>query len=97
MKQMLTVLVIALSAALPAAADAACYVEYKAKRDNPLRLQYGVALLPGNVCPTRDSAAAQLVQRLDRAGWTLLTVQSLSTAEPSAQMKANAGEFYLRY
>ncbi|HGG65793.1 MAG TPA: hypothetical protein ENK34_14610, partial [Rhodobacteraceae bacterium] len=28
------------------AADAACYADYKAKRDNPLKLHYGVVELP---------------------------------------------------
>ncbi|WP_417722417.1 hypothetical protein [Salipiger sp.] len=97
MTQMLTALTLTLALALPAASEAACFVEYKAKRDEPLKLQYGIAALPVAVCPSRDSAAAQLGPRLDRAGWTLLTVQSLSTAEPTAKMKANAGEFYLRF
>ncbi|EPX87090.1 hypothetical protein [Salipiger mucosus] len=97
MKTWLRTLAVALALALPAAADAACYVEYKAKQDGPLRLHYGIALLHSATCPSRDSAAAQLVQRLDRNGWTLLTVIAVSTGEPSGKKKANAGDYYLRF
>ncbi|HBM59643.1 hypothetical protein ACFSDD_01550 [Salipiger marinus] len=83
---------------LPAsAAQAACFVEYKAKQDNPLRLHYGISTLPGAACPPANAAAAQMEIRLDRNGWTLLNVVHLSAEEPSAEKKANAGDFYLRY
>ncbi|WP_353475456.1 hypothetical protein PVT71_18025 [Salipiger sp. H15] len=79
------------------AAQADCYAEYKAKQDDPLRLQYGIALLPTETCPSKNTAAAQLEIRLDRNGWTLLSVVALSEKPPSEEKKKNAGEFYLRY
>ena len=82
---------------LPAAAQAACYAEYKAKKDNPLRLHYGIMQLGSGECPGANRARRQVAQRLSGAGWTLLAVTSLSDTPPSDQQRANAGEFYLRY
>ena len=52
------------------AAQAACYADYKAKQDGPLRLHYGVAEVSGDC--TTDSAASQLDGRLGDNGWQLL-------------------------
>ena len=57
-------------------ASAACYAEYKAKRDNPLELFYNVAQI-GAPC-TRASARAQLSALLASQGLTLLKVLSVS-------------------
>ena len=43
---------------MPAAAQAACYADYKAKQDAPLRLHYGVAEISEPCTPA--SAEAQL-------------------------------------
>lgn len=80
--------------ALTSAAQADCFVEYKAKRDAPLRLHYGILALPGGCPAMPDEATAA---RLASAGWTLLTVVSSSETSPSAQQKANAGDFFLRF
>ena len=80
--------------ALPASAD--CFAEYKAKRDDPLRLHYGIMALPAP-CPDRRAAAGALAPRLAAAGWTLLDVVALSTTQPTDEMQANAGQHYLRY
>lgn len=58
------------------AASAACTVEYKAKRDNPLRLEFGVTTVPDSACTkaaARSIVAAQLAQR----GWQLLNIVSV--------------------
>lgn len=81
-------------AALPAAAGADCYAEYKAKQDDPLRLHYGILRLSG---PCPDRAEDVLRGRLAGTGWTLLDVVALSPDEPDDDRKADAGEFYLRY
>jgi len=91
MKQMLLTLVL-LSAASAVRAD--CFVEYKAKMDNPLRLHYGILALPGG-CPGDPSDATRA--RLASAGWTLLTVLGASPEQPDAQKEANAGVHFLRY
>ena len=94
MKQIALILALAL---LPAASQAACYADYKAKQDNPLRLHYGVMQISPGGCPAPGAAAAQVAARLTGTGWTLLNVVSVSTAPPSAQQKADAGDYYLRY
>ncbi|WP_407491889.1 hypothetical protein [Pseudooceanicola sp. MF1-13] len=65
--------VLALSLA-PAAAQAACTVEYKAKQDNPLRLTVGT-LQVSSCDPTK--AAAEVRAHLAQQGWTLLKVLSV--------------------
>lgn len=77
MKHM-TLSILALGALLAAgAADAACRVEYKAKRDNPLRLEFGSADLPDEACSSKQAAAAALAPRLEQQGWTLLAIVSM--------------------
>lgn len=77
-----------------ASADAACFADYKAKRDSPLRLHYGVIRLPDAAC----SAPAQAIrQRIARDGWTLLTVIGTFDAAGAEERRRDAGEFYLRY
>lgn len=80
---------------LAPAAEAACYADYKAKQDNPLRLHYGVAEITG-AC-TAANASVQLPARLAQGGWTLLSVVSLFDETRLAEKEANAGAFFLRY
>ncbi|QDC08103.1 hypothetical protein FHY55_02095 [Oceanicola sp. D3] len=97
MKTLLTLPAAALALALAAApAGAACYAEYKAKQDNPLKLHYGVMEL-GNACPPRGEAQAQIAARLQRGGWVLLNVISLFEGTPSKAQQQNAGSNFLRY
>lgn len=81
---------------VPQAGLAACYVEYKAKQDQPLQLHYGILSLSGS-CPDRSAAARAAASRLAAGGWDLLNVVGLSSATPSATQRANAGAYYLRY
>ncbi|MDV4144808.1 MULTISPECIES: hypothetical protein [Shimia] len=60
----------------PAAASAACYVEYKAKRDTPYALIYDVATV-GGPC-TRQDAKARLARQLKSQGLVLLKVISVT-------------------
>ncbi len=69
---------LALGACLAAGtADAACQVQYKAKRDNPLKLDFGTASLPDEACASEAAAAAALAPRLAEKGWTLLSIVSI--------------------
>ncbi len=77
--------------ALPA--NAACFADYKAKRDNPLRLHYGVAQVE---CDGGDVRIA-LQDRLRQQGWTLLNVMSQFGPEGLEERKASAGEYFLRF
>ncbi|MGY9047073.1 MAG: hypothetical protein ACKVKF_08410 [Rhodobacterales bacterium] len=76
-------------------AQAACYADYKAKQDNPLRLHYGVAELSG-AC-TIQAAQAELGARLSSQGWTLLNVVSVFDEAGLNQRKSSAGQYYLRF
>ncbi len=92
MKTILTTLLVLLAATT---AQAACYADYKAKQNEPLRLQYGVAQING-AC-TESDAAAELAPRLASAGWTLLNVVSVFDEHGLQERRDSAGEFYLRY
>ena len=83
-----------LAIAAPAHAD--CYADYKAKRDNPLRLHYGVAQVPDDAC-NKKAAAAVIAPRVARDGWTLLNVVSIFGPEGLAERKQSAGAYFLRY
>lgn len=72
-----------------------CYADYKAKKDNPLRLHYGVMELRQNC--TRKSANREVRRRIARDGWTLLNVLSVFEAPQLAGKEQSAGKFYLRY
>jgi len=77
MKQKIFPLVMAaaIATATTSAAQAACYAEYKAKRDNPFALFYEVAQISGPC--TVANATAQLGARLAGQGLTLLKVMSV--------------------
>lgn len=77
------------------AAQAACYADYKAKQDDPLRLQYGVAEVFGDCSPA--SAAVELTPRLAAAGWQLLEVQGVFDETGLEERRESAGENFLRY
>ena len=87
--------VVVLAGALPSAAQ--CYADYKAKQDNPLRLQYGVAELPSSACGDARAAAAHLAPRLERDGWILLQIMSTFGPDGLESRREDAGRFFLRY
>ena len=60
--------------ALPATAQAACIAEFKAKQDNPLRLQHGEMQVSSCDMAT---ATAEVTARLAQQGWILLKIVSL--------------------
>ena len=76
-------------------AQAACYADYKAKQDDPLRLHYGVAEVRGD-CSV-GSAEDQLRDRLAGNGWQLLNVLGVFDDAGLDERKDSAGEFFLRY
>ncbi len=57
------------------AANAACSVEYKAKRDNPLKLFHDVAQVNGDC--NIAAVTQKLEKRLKKKGLTLLKVLSV--------------------
>lgn len=88
------VFAIALLGAAPA--SAACYADYKAKQDNPLRLHYGVVKLADNACD-KSAAGPVIGKRISKDGWTLLTVISVFDDSALSGKKASAGAYFLRY
>lgn len=78
-----------------APAEAACFADYKAKRDDPLRLHYGVAEIRED-CAV-EAAAEELRPRLSEAGWELLNIVSVFDDEGLEEREESAGEFYLRF
>ncbi|MDF1855020.1 hypothetical protein [Pseudooceanicola sp.] len=84
----------ALSLATPLAAQAACYADYKARRDSPLKLHYGVMQVSS--CSS-GAAKSEVAARLAQNGWTLLNVLSVFDDTGLEQRKANAGQYYLRF
>ena len=78
-------------------AQAACYADYKAKKDNPLRLHYGVVQLTDGACGNPGQAQAEVSAKVARGGWTLLNVVSTFSDGGLNQRKASAGEFFLRF
>lgn len=76
-------------------AQAACYADYKAKRDDPLRLHYGVAEISGD-CSVA-SAQAQLNTRLAADNWQLLSVEGVFDDAGLEERQTSAGDYYLRY
>ena len=86
----------ALLSVLAVPAGAECYADYKAKQDDPLRLQYGVAAVPDDAC-SKEGAAGVLQPKLAADGWTLLNVISTFGPEGLEERKASAGEYFLRY
>jgi hypothetical protein len=96
MKPKATVLALLAGLAIAGPAHAECYADYKAKRDNPLRLHYGVAEVPDAAC-NKNAAAAAIAPRVARDGWTLLNVMSIFGPEGLAERKQSAGAYFLRY
>lgn len=78
-----------------ASAQEACYADFKASREDPLQLLYGVSEVEGEC--TVAEAARELGPRIAGDGWQLLEV--LSTFGPSGleERRESAGEYYLRY
>ncbi len=86
----------ALPMALPGSAEAAeCYADYKAKKDNPLKLHYGIIQLESGC--KRGPAKAEVSARIGDSGWKLLNVLSVFGPEGLNQRRGNAGRFFLRF
>lgn len=87
----------ALGLVLAGPASAACFADYKAKRDNPLKLHYGVIELADTACQSKEAAAKDIARRLAASGWTLLNVLTIFDESGLEERKHSAGNFYLRF
>lgn len=95
MKTALAITAFALTLTQAVPAQAACFADYKARRDNPLELHYGVAQIDG-AC-TKANAQGQLRGRLARDGWRLLNVLQVFDESGLDSRRGSAGPFFLRY
>lgn len=84
-----------LALSLPSVATAECLFAYKAKRDNPLQLHYGVISIRGEC--QRASAVQEANDRLASSGWSLLVLLEQVEESKLNQYKEKAGEYFLRY
>ncbi len=78
-------------------ASAACFADYKAKKENPLRLHYGVMELDAEPCRMSKAIARTVKNRLAKGGWTLLQVQSVFDERSLGAKKKDAGAYFLRF
>ena len=86
----------ALLVGLTGPAMAACYADYRAQRDTPFGLHYGVIEIPDTACST-SAAAAVISQRIARDGWQLLQVISVFDDSGLQQRRSDAGTYFLRF
>lgn len=93
-KTIIPALVVSIAAA--SSASAACYADYKAKRDAPLQLHYGVAQVSDGACDP-NAAAAEIGPRLASDGWQLLTVVSVFDEASLDAKRDSAGAYFLKY
>ena len=89
-------IIITLVIFLTQSAQAACYADYKAKQENPLKLHYGIMKFNSVEC-TASIVQKKVALRLLPHGWTLLNLLTVSRKLPTTQRKENAGENFLRY
>lgn len=92
---MRTALTLILSAALATPVGAVCYADYKAKKDDPLQLHYGVIQIDDANCDV--ALATPIVAERLADGWQLLEVTSVFGPEGLAEREDSAGEYFLRY
>ena len=88
---------IALLAFGASAAEAACYADYKAKRDDPLRLHYGVIEVDADPCAPSPAVENMITRRLAAGGWMLLQVESVFDESALDAKRSDAGEYFLRF
>ncbi|QMU59453.1 MAG: hypothetical protein GKR98_15445 [Boseongicola sp.] len=78
-------------------ASAACYADYKAKQENPLRLHYGVVQVDANPCQMSGAVRKSVANRVAAGGWKVLQVQSVFDESGLDAKKRDAGEYFLRF
>lgn len=76
--------------------SAACFADYKAKMDNPLRLHYGVIEIPDSACSV-GAAFGAIAPRVASGGWQLLEVLSVFDETGLDARRPDAGQFYLAF
>ena len=91
------ILVILCLSIFPYMAFGDCYADYKAKKNEPLRLHYGIAKINQSLCNSRDAVILELNDRLQADGWILLKLMDLFGRDDLEERKGNAGAYFLKY
>lgn len=73
MKRLLPLAALIGAVTIGSAAQAACVVEYKAKRDNPTEYRHATISIPDDKC-SPAAAQAYVREALAANGWTLLAI-----------------------
>ena len=98
MKKTMIMLPMLLSSILFASqAGAACYADYKAKKESPLQLHYGVVQIPDGICSNNAAIKQNISNRISADGWKLLNVLSIFGPEGLSQRQGSAGNYYLKF
>ncbi len=92
LSRFLTAALLVFALALPSTAAADCYVHYKAKRDRPYGLHYGIVQRPS--CPS--SPAGTVMSRISSGGWQLLGIVKVTNSPPTSSERRSAGSHYYR-
>ena len=93
----ISLLAASLSVMSASGAIAACYADYKAKQESPLRLHYGVIEVASQPCQMSRAVTNAVAKRVAAGGWELLQVQSVFDETGLEAKKRDAGEFFLRF
>jgi len=94
---MISLLVASLTFTSVNGAMAACFADYKAKQEDPLRLHYGVIEVGVQPCRMSRAVSNTVSKRVAAGGWMLLQVESVFDETGLEAKKRDAGEFYLRF
>lgn len=97
MKKRLILISCAVALLLAAPAHAACFADYIAKKENPLKLHYGVMQVDISPCRMSDNVKALVTKRLKAGGWSLLKVRSVFDDGGLGKRKQDAGQYFLRF
>lgn len=72
-----------------------CFVLYKAKKDNPLKLHLGLIQINGQ-CSDHDVEGITS-KRLSSTGWKLLQIVTSSGNIDTKKMESDLGDYFLKY
>ena len=72
-----------------------CFVLYKAKKDNPLKLHLGLIQINGQ-CSAHDVEGITS-KRLSSTGWKLLQIVKASSKIDTEKMESDLGDYFLKY
>jgi len=72
-----------------------CFIFYKAKKDDPLRLHLGLMKMERHCSDVEIEALSQ--QRLVLHGWSLLKIVNRSVQIDEKKIESDLGEYFLKY